>query len=120
MVVGDCELMRRQSLMCYDWLTISSRRHIAGESTVFGTACNYVVCRILGMDAEHPVMVKARGRLHELGEWASLLCASGAMLIFRLSLAGGAVGVPAWGKMWLSILNVYDYEGMNPVPPELW
>ncbi len=55
--------------------------------------------RILGVNAEHPTLVKARGCLHKLG---------------------GAAGIPAWGKFWLSILNVYDWEGNNPVPPELW
>ncbi|KAG0227300.1 Lanosterol synthase (Oxidosqualene--lanosterol cyclase) [Actinomortierella wolfii] len=73
--------------------------HIEGESTVFGTALNYVALRILGVDAEHPVCVKARGTLHKLG---------------------GATGAPSWGKFWLAALNVYDWEGMNPVPPELW
>ena len=33
---------------------------------------------------------------------------------------GGATGVPAWGKFWLSVLNVYDWNGNNPIPPELW
>jgi len=33
---------------------------------------------------------------------------------------GGATGIPAWGKFWLSVLNVYDWEGNNPIPPELW
>jgi lanosterol synthase len=46
---------------------ISGLRHIEGHSTVFGTALNYCVLRILGMDAEHPVAVKARGCLHKLG-----------------------------------------------------
>ncbi|KAE8228592.1 hypothetical protein CF326_g6472 [Tilletia indica] len=73
--------------------------HIEGCSTVFGTALNYVVCRILGMDAEHPVAARARAHLHKLG---------------------GAAGIPSWGKLWLSILNCYDWEGLNPVPPELW
>ncbi|PWN87412.1 putative lanosterol synthase [Acaromyces ingoldii] len=73
--------------------------HVAGPSTVFGTACNYVAARILGLDAEHPAMVKARATLHKLG---------------------GATGAPSWGKFWLSILGVYDWEGVNPVPPELW
>lgn len=44
-------------------------------------------------------MIRARGVLHKLG---------------------GARGVPAWGKLWLAILNVYDWEGMHPIPPELW
>ena len=33
---------------------------------------------------------------------------------------GGATGIPAWGKFWLAVLNVYEYAGMSPVPPELW
>ena len=73
--------------------------HVAGPSTVFGTAANYVVCRLLGMDAEHPAMIRARAKLHSLG---------------------GATGIPSWGKTWLALLNVYDWEGLNPVPPELW
>lgn len=40
-------------------------------------------------------------------------------LIFS-SDVGGATGAPAWAKFWLSVLNVYDWEGNNPIPPELW
>lgn len=73
--------------------------HVAGKSTVFGTTLNYVACRLLGMDAELPMLVKARATLHALG---------------------GATGIPTWGKVWLSILNVYDWEGVNPMTPEIW
>ncbi|KAI8381007.1 terpenoid cyclases/protein prenyltransferase alpha-alpha toroid [Radiomyces spectabilis] len=73
--------------------------HIEGISTVFGTALNYVVLRILGLGPDHPAMVKARTTLHKLG---------------------GATGAPSWGKFWLAALGVYDWKGMNPVPPELW
>lgn len=66
---------------------------------MFGTALNYCVLRILGVSAEHPILVRARACLHKLG---------------------GPCGIPAWGKFWLSILNVYDWDGNNPVPPELW
>lgn len=41
--------------------------HVEGPSTVFGTALNYAAIRILGMDADHPVCVKARATLHKLG-----------------------------------------------------
>ncbi|EHK97929.1 putative Lanosterol synthase [Glarea lozoyensis 74030] len=41
--------------------------HIEGESTAFGTAMNYTVLRILGVSAEDPRMVKARGTLHKMG-----------------------------------------------------
>ena len=73
--------------------------HIEGHSTVFGTALNYTVLRILGVSADHPMMIKARATLHKLG---------------------GATGIPSWGKLWLAILNCYEWEGLNPVPPELW
>lgn len=33
---------------------------------------------------------------------------------------GGAIGVPQWGKHWLSCLNLYQWDGANPVPPEFW
>ncbi|KDR67988.1 hypothetical protein GALMADRAFT_257537 [Galerina marginata CBS 339.88] len=73
--------------------------HVEGHSTVFGTGLNYVALRLLGVDKDHPVCVRARGTLHKLG---------------------GATAIPAWGKFWLSLLNCYDWEGNNPVPPELW
>uniref|UniRef100_A0A8B9ZRD6 Terpene cyclase/mutase family member n=1 Tax=Anas zonorhyncha TaxID=75864 RepID=A0A8B9ZRD6_9AVES len=34
--------------------------------------------------------------------------------------AGGAVGIPSWGKFWLAVLNVYSWEGMNTLLPEMW
>ena len=73
--------------------------HIEGKSTVFGTACNYVVLRILGMSSDHPVARRARGTLHKLG---------------------GALGSPLWGKVMLALMGCYEWEGINPVPPELW
>ncbi|MBW0496538.1 hypothetical protein O181_036253 [Austropuccinia psidii MF-1] len=73
--------------------------HVAGKSTVFGTTLNYVTCRLLGLDPEHPMLVRARATLHELG---------------------GATGIPTWGKVWLSLLNLYDWQGINPMPPEFW
>lgn len=36
------------------------------------------------------------------------------------SVTGGAVGIPSWGKFWLAILNVYSWEGMNTLFPEMW
>ncbi|KAF2646602.1 terpene synthase [Massarina eburnea CBS 473.64] len=73
--------------------------HIEGDSTVFGTAMNYTVLRILGVDAEDARMRKARSTLWKLG---------------------GALRGPHWAKFWLSVLGVLDYDVVNPVPPELW
>lgn len=66
---------------------------------MFGTALNYTVLRLVGVDADHPMMVQARSTLHRLG---------------------GATGIPSWGKLWLAVLNVYDWDGLNSIPPELW
>jgi len=73
--------------------------HSYGDSTVFGTTMNYVILRLLGMSASHPAAQKARKKLLQLG---------------------GAVGNPMWGKAYLALLNLYDWEGVNPAPPELW
>ncbi|KAI5295622.1 Lanosterol synthase (Oxidosqualene--lanosterol cyclase) [Ascosphaera acerosa] len=73
--------------------------HIEGHSSVFGTALNYVVLRILGADAEDPRMVRARTLLHAMG---------------------GATHAPLWGKFWLCVLGCMDWGCFNPVPPELW
>ncbi|SPO06107.1 related to lanosterol synthase [Cephalotrichum gorgonifer] len=73
--------------------------HIEGESSVFGTALNYTILRLIGVDAEDPVMVKARGTLHKLG---------------------GATNGPHWAKFWLAMLGIAHWDLVNPIPPELW
>ncbi|XP_027169150.1 lupeol synthase-like [Coffea eugenioides] len=76
--------------------------HIEGHSTMFGSALCYIALRLLGEgpeDGEDRAM--ARGRRWILDH-------------------GGAVGIPSWGKFWLSVLGVYDWAGCNPLPPEFW
>ncbi|KAK4239113.1 terpenoid cyclases/protein prenyltransferase alpha-alpha toroid [Achaetomium macrosporum] len=73
--------------------------HIEGETSVFGTSLNYTVLRLVGVDADHPKMVKARATLHKLG---------------------GATHAPHWAKWWLAVLGVANWDIVNPVPPELW
>ncbi|XP_039336368.1 lanosterol synthase [Saimiri boliviensis] len=73
--------------------------HIEDKSTVFGTALNYVCLRILGVGPDDPDMVRARNLLHK---------------------KGGAVAIPSWGKFWLAVLNVYSWEGLNTLFPEMW
>lgn len=73
--------------------------HTYDKSTAYGTTMNYVIIRILGLERDHPAVVKARKCLHSLG---------------------GAIGNPHWGKSYLALLNLYGWEGVNPAPPELW
>ncbi|KAH6825430.1 cycloartenol synthase 1 [Perilla frutescens var. hirtella] len=73
--------------------------HIEGHSTIFGSVLNYVTLRLLGEGPEDEVV--ARGRKWILDH-------------------GGAVGIPSWGKFWLTVLGVYEWDGCNPMPPEFW
>ena len=73
--------------------------HIEDESTVFGTALNYVAMRLLGLGPDDEACIRARDRLRALG---------------------GAAYIPTWGKFWLATLGVYRWEGINPLPPELY
>jgi lanosterol synthase len=60
---------------------------------------NYALLRILDASEEEPRLIKARGKLHQMG---------------------GAVNGPHWAKFWLSVLGVTQWDIVNPVPPELW
>lgn len=73
--------------------------HIEGQSTVFGTVMNYVALRFLGYDLSNISMQRAQ-------HW--------------IQQAGGATGIPSWGKFYLSLLNLYAWEGNNSLLPELW
>ncbi|RYO77040.1 hypothetical protein DL764_010251 [Monosporascus ibericus] len=73
--------------------------HLEGKSTVFATGLYYVMLRLLGMDRHHPLTSKARECLLSLG---------------------GVTGIPQWGKIWLACLNLYDWEGVNCIPVDLW
>ncbi|KAL5006604.1 hypothetical protein ScPMuIL_015410 [Solemya velum] len=73
--------------------------HIEGPPTVFGCALNYVTMRLLDVPASDPDLVKAQTLLHKLG---------------------GAAAIPSWGKFWLAVLNVYSWEGMHSLFPEMW
>ncbi|KAK4157097.1 terpenoid cyclases/protein prenyltransferase alpha-alpha toroid [Chaetomidium leptoderma] len=73
--------------------------HLEGHSTVFATGLYYVMLRLLGVDKEHPLAARARECLLSLG---------------------GATGLPQWGKIWLSCLNLYEWDGVNCIPVDLW
>nr|XP_054767266.1 lanosterol synthase-like [Lytechinus pictus] len=73
--------------------------HIEDHPTVFGTAMNYVTMRLLGVSKEDQDLKKARKLLLEMG---------------------GAESIPSWGKFWLCVLNLYQWEGMHCLFPEIW
>eukprot|EP00731_Ephydatia_muelleri_P008408 Em0004g746a len=59
---------------------------------------NYVTMRLLGVARDDPDVARARTLLHHLG---------------------GAVCIPSWGKFWLAVLNVYHWNGVHCLLPEL-
>lgn len=73
--------------------------HVEGQSTVFTSVLNYVALRLLGCEKNDPALVRAR-------EW--------------FLPRGGGKALASWGKFALALLDLYEYDGLNPVPPELW
>lgn len=73
--------------------------HPESRAYVFATALGYVALRLLGLSPDDEMPARAR-------RW--------------LTAHGGVLHIPSWGKLWLALLNLYGWEGVNPVPPELW
>ena len=72
--------------------------HEHSEPYLFVTTLVYVAVRVLGVDADDPLISRARRFMRE----------------------EDVTNIPSWGKFWLSVLNLYDWDGLNPVLPELW
>ncbi|KAK8450401.1 hypothetical protein SEVIR_6G021300v4 [Setaria viridis] len=69
---------------------------------MLSTALNYTALRLLGQtvdDGPDMSMPKARKWIHD---------------------HGGATMIPILGKVWLSVLGVFEWSGVNPIPPELF
>ncbi|XP_057764021.1 dammarenediol II synthase-like [Salvia miltiorrhiza] len=75
--------------------------YIEGHSTMIGSALSYVALRILGQGPDDGDGAMGRGRQWILDH-------------------EGATGIPSWGKTYLSVLGVYEWDGCNPLPPEFW
>ncbi len=72
--------------------------HDHSQPYLFVTTLVYVASRLLGVERDDPLVEPAR----------------------RFLQAEGVLGIPSWGKFWLALLNLYDWNGLHPVLPELW
>ncbi|MGO9830524.1 MAG: 2,3-oxidosqualene cyclase [Myxococcaceae bacterium] len=72
---------------------------VEGASQVFTSVLNYVALRLLGVPPEDSGLARARA-------W--------------FLPHGGALASASWGKFMLAVLRLYEYDGLYPVPPELW
>ncbi len=73
--------------------------HEEGAGCMFTTVLTYVALRLLGRSVEDPGLSAMRA-------W--------------IAGNGTALGAASWGKFFLALLNLYPYEGLNPILPELW
>lgn len=73
--------------------------HAEGPSVVFTTSLSYVALRSLGLESGDEELRRAL-------EW--------------MRSVGGVLGVPSWGKFVLCLTNLYSYDGIHPLLPELW
>ena len=65
------------------------------------------------MGVDRPVAFKARNCARTPGRFVVYPpFHSGSLFLGQ----GFALAAPAWGKCWLSILNVYDWDRNNPIP----
>jgi len=65
---------------------------------VFVTTLVYVALRLLGVTPDDPLVEPARHWLR--------------------AQPGGVLAIPTWGKFWLALIGCYEYDGVNPCPPE--
>ena len=74
--------------------------HRESSSYVFVTALAYVALRLLGLSAAEPMLKDARA--------------------LARAAAGWGAGHSDLGKFWLALLDLYDWRGVNPIPPEMF
>lgn len=73
--------------------------HEVSEPYLFVTTLVYVAARLLGVKPDDPLIARAGDFIRE---------------------EGGASQIPSWGKFWLAMLSLYDWDGIHPVLPETW
>jgi squalene/oxidosqualene cyclase-like protein len=75
-------------------------QHREAQPSVFCTTLAYVALRMLGREPGDPLTEPARCWLR--------------------AQPGGVLAIPTWGKFWLAMIGLYDYDAVNPFPPELF
>jgi lanosterol synthase len=74
--------------------------HPESSGYVFFTTLAYVALRLVGISSDDPLLAAAR-------QWLR-------------AQKGGVLAIPSWGKFWLAMLGLYEYDGVNPIPPEIF
>lgn len=74
--------------------------HPESGGYVFFTTLAYIALRLLGVTADDAMTMTAR-------KWLQVQ-------------KGGVLAIPSWGKFWLATIGLYGWNGVNPVPPEMF
>ncbi len=69
-----------------------------GPSTLFLTTLGHVALRLLGCGPDHSACVRTL-------RWLS---------------GHNVATIPTWGKAWLAVAGLYEWDGLHPIPPEMW
>lgn len=72
--------------------------HPHGEASLFVTTLVYVAARSIGISADDPLLGPAR----------------------QMFAAEDVLSIPTWGKVWLSMVGLYEWAGVHAIPPEVW
>ena len=73
--------------------------HEHSQPYLFVTVLVYVAARLLGVERDDPLVQHARRFIRA---------------------EGGALSVPTWGKVWLALVGLYEWNGVSPIIPELY
>jgi lanosterol synthase len=73
--------------------------HPDSESFLFHTTLAYVALRLLGAPEDDPLVKGALRWIHN---------------------QGGPLLLPTWGRVWLALLGLYPWSGVQPITPEIW
>ena len=72
--------------------------HDHSPPSLFVTTLVYVAARLMGVERADPLLEPA----------------------LRFIRNEEVLSIPSWGKFWLALLNLYDWNGVNAIIPELW
>lgn len=103
-IIGlEIPLKRRQGIITHFRTTQNDAAvwglHPLDEGSLFVTTLVYVAARLLGVPATEPWLQGARR---------------------MFDLEGGVQRIPTWGKVWLALLRLYDWGGVNPILADVW
>ncbi len=73
--------------------------HPDSPSWLFHTVLAYVTLRLLDVPPDAPLAAGARAFIER---------------------QGGVAATPTWGRIWLALLGLYPWDGVQPIVPEVW